>query len=125
MASLREIVVDCEHPPALAHFWAAVLDDYAVRPYDDAEIARLAAKGLTPATDPVVMVDGPGPLLCFQQVPERKSGKNRVHLDVVSADRRSEVDRLIGLGAVIQAEFDGWTLMHDPGGNEFCVADPR
>ncbi len=69
MGRIREIVFDCEYAPALARFWAQVLDGYQVRPYDDAEIARLAAKGLSPDTDPIVMVDGPGPTLCFQQVP--------------------------------------------------------
>ncbi len=125
MATLREIVIDCEHAPALARFWAAVLDGYDIRPYDDAEIARLATQGLTPETDPTVMVDGPGPSVCLQQVPEQKTVKNRVHLDVVSADRRAEVERLVGLGASIGHEFDDWTLMHDPEGNEFCVADSR
>ena len=59
MATIREIVFDSEHPPGLARFWAAVLDGYAVRPYDDAEIERLAAQGLSPETDPTVAVDGP------------------------------------------------------------------
>ena len=42
MAWLREIVIDCDHPASLARFWAAAIDGYAVRAYDDAEIARLA-----------------------------------------------------------------------------------
>ncbi|HYJ67339.1 MAG TPA: VOC family protein [Nocardioidaceae bacterium] len=125
MASLHEIVIDCEHAPSLARFWAAALDGYEIRPYDDAEIAELAAKGLTPETDPVVMLDGPGPVVCCQQVPEPKVAKNRVHVDVMSADRRAEVDGLVGLGASVAHEFDGWTLMQDPEGNEFCVTDSR
>ena len=67
MGSIREIVFDCETPSALARFWAELLDGYAVRPYDEAEIDRLAGLGLTPETDPTVLVDGPGPMLCFQQ----------------------------------------------------------
>ena len=51
-AMLREIVFDCAHPARLARFWAAVLKGYAVRPYDAAEVARLAALGCTPETDP-------------------------------------------------------------------------
>ncbi|SDT67150.1 VOC family protein [Jiangella sp. DSM 45060] len=124
MAVLREIVVDCEHAPSLARFWAAVLDGYDVLPYDDAEVARLAALGLTPETDPTVAVGGPGPTLFFQQVPERKTVKNRVHMEVEGADRQAEVDRLLALGATVFAVRERWTTMLDPEGNEFCVADP-
>ena len=59
MAAFKGIVVDSLHPAMLARFWAAALDGYAVRAYDDAEIARLASLGFTPETDPNVMVDGP------------------------------------------------------------------
>jgi hypothetical protein len=69
MNKLKEIVIDAGHPAALARFWAEVIDGYAIRPYDDEEIARLAALGFTPETDPTVMVDGPGPTLCFQIFP--------------------------------------------------------
>ncbi len=125
MAEIREIVFDCERSSVVAHFWAGVLDGYEVRAYDTAEIERLANLGLTPETDPLVAVDGPGPILFFQQVPERKTVKNRVHLDVQATDRRKEVDRLIALGASVRQEFDGRTLMADPEGNEFCVTDTR
>ena len=77
MGSIREIVFDCETPSVLARFWAEMLDGYAVRPYDQAEIDRLAELGLTPETDPTVMVDGPGPVLCFQRVAGRKYENNR------------------------------------------------
>jgi hypothetical protein len=79
-----------------------VLDDYDVLPYDEAEIARLAALGLTPETDPT---------------------KNRLHLDVETPDRSAEVERLVALGATIQVVRERWTSMLDPEGNEFCVAD--
>lgn len=126
MAQLREIVIDCAHPASLARFWSAVLDDWAIRPYDDAEIARLAGLGLTPETDPTVALDGPNGLVIFCcEVPEPKRGKNRLHLDVTAADRGAEVERLVELGATVLAEADGWTVMGDPEGNEFCVADPR
>jgi hypothetical protein len=125
MATLREIVVDCRHAPSLARFWAEVLDGYAVRPYDDAEVERLAGLGFTPETDPTVALDGPGPTLFFQQVPEPKTTKNRTHLDVAATDRRGEVDRLTKLGASVLEEFATWTLMGDPEGNEFCVTDPH
>jgi hypothetical protein len=123
MGTLKEIVIDADHPAALARFWAEVLDDYAIRPYDDEEIARLARLGFTPETDPSVMVDGPGPTLCFQLFPGPRPDRNRVHLDVVSDDRDAEIVRLIGLGATIAREADGYTVMRDPEGNNFCVID--
>jgi hypothetical protein len=123
MGELREIVFDCERPSLLARFWAAVLDGYRVRPYDAQEIARLAAKGLTPETDPTVLVDGPGPILCFQTVPGRKYANNRMHLDVAAADRRAEVARLLGLGASVEREAGGYTVMRDPEGNQFCIVE--
>ena len=123
MAKLREIVFDCARAPELARFWAAVLEGYAVRAYDAAEIARLAALGLTPDTDPTVLVDGPGPSLCFQQVAAPKTAKNRLHLDVTAADRRREVERLSALGASVTRETEGYTVMRDPEGNEFCVVE--
>lgn len=123
MASIREIVFDCEMPSSLARFWARALDGYAVRAYDHGEIARLGALGFTPETDPTVMVDGPGPTLCFQKHSIEHRGRNRIHLDVVSASREKEVVRLVGLGGRIRDEHDGYTVMLDPEGNAFCVQE--
>ncbi|WP_342240460.1 VOC family protein [Inquilinus sp. OTU3971] len=121
MGRLREIVFESRSAPALARFWASALDGYAVRAYDQAEIDRLAALGLTPETDPVVLVDGPGPSLCVHQVPGRDYTNNRVHLDIAAADRAAEVERLLALGARVQREAAGYTVMLDPEGNQFCV----
>ena len=121
MAKLTEIVFDALHPAALARFWAAALDGYAVRAYDDAEIARLAALGLTPETDPNVAVDGPGTTLFFQRTDEAKTQRNRVHLDLAAPDRRAEVVRLLALGATVKREADSYTVLFDPEGNELCV----
>ncbi len=127
MASLADIVFDCAHPASLARFWAAVLDDYAIAPYDDAELARLAAGGITDAEDdPTVLVESSsgGPRLWFQQVPEPKAAKNRVHLDVRAPDRSLEVERLQALGAIVLDDrVNGLTVMCDPEANEFCVVD--
>jgi Glyoxalase-like domain len=123
MGAIREIVFDCEAPPALARFWARILDGYAVRPYDQAEIDRLAKLGLTPETDPTVLVDGPGPILCFQQVPNRKYENNRVHLDISVVDRQREVQRVQALGGELVREALDYTVMRDPEGNQFCLAD--
>lgn len=125
MSRIDSITVDAQHPAALARFWAATLEGYAVRAYDEAEIARLAALGLTPETDPTVMVDGPGPTLCFQKMPGRTSGRNRWHLDLEGAPREAEVERLRALGAQVRDVHEGWTTLLDPEGNPFCVLDPR
>ncbi len=70
MTDYARQAIDSTNPAALARFWASVLDGYEIRPYDLEEIARLAEQGLTPETDPAVAVDGPGPILWLQQVPE-------------------------------------------------------
>ncbi|GAA0940800.1 VOC family protein [Nonomuraea longicatena] len=125
MAVLREIVFRCERPAMMARFWAQALDGYEIRPYDDAEIERLASLGRTPETDLNVAVDGPGPILFFSEVPETGNPGNPIHLDLVAADRSAEVERLVSQGGSVVRELDAWTIMRDPEGNEFCVADPR
>lgn len=117
---LDQIVFDCARAAQLARFWAAVLDGYAVRPYDEAEIARLAALGFTPDTDPVVMVDGPGPTLCFHEIARGRT-QGRLHLDVAVDDPAAARDRLLSLGATPVREADGYTVMADPEGNHFCL----
>ena len=121
---LKEIVFDSAHPASLARFWAGALEGYAVRPYDDAEIARLAALGLTPETDPVVMVDGPGPTLCFHTMAKPVLPRSPIHLDLAGGPREVEVARLSALGATVREHRDGYTVMLDPEGNPFCVQDP-
>ena len=91
--------------------------------YDQTEIERLASLGLTPETDPTVMVDGPGPILCFQEVPTRNYENNRVHLDISVSDRRQEVQRIRSLGGDVVREADGYTVMRDPEGNQFCLVE--
>ena len=124
MARLKEIVVDSDHPAALARFWAAVLTGYAVRAYDDDEVARLAALGFTPETDPTVMVDGPGPSLCFHRVSPRRAGRASLHLDIVGGPRAADVARIAALGGRVRDVHPGYTVMLDPEGNAFCVQDP-
>jgi hypothetical protein len=87
-------------------------------------------------TAAIIDPDGAGPRMLFMRVPEPKTAKNRMHLDINIADRRStpaerrtqvdaEVDRLLLLGATKVASFDEskgvWTVMLDPEDNEFCV----
>jgi hypothetical protein len=127
MARLADVVVDCAHPARLARFWADALDGYAIAPYDETELARLAALGIDgPDDDPTVLVEpaaGTGLRLWFQRVPEAKRAKNRVHLDLAADDAAAEVERLVGLGASVSAEQrnESLVVMLDPEGNEFCV----
>ena len=124
MGVLREIVFDSDHPSRLARFWAELLDGFDVRPYDDAEIARLAERGLTPETDTNVMVDGPGLKLCFQKTDTPSARKNKLHLDVVTERRADVVKRLRELGAAVVQELEESTWLRDPEGNDFCLTDP-
>jgi hypothetical protein len=124
MAFIRDIVVDCAHPAPLARFWAAVLAGYDVAPYDEAELARLRANGIDdPEDDPTVLVEaGPDrPRFFFVLVPEPKTVKNRLHLDLRADDPAAEVIRLVGLGARVTSEQDRLTVLEDPEGNEFCL----
>ena len=129
MARLHDIVVDCAHPASLARFWAAVLDGYDVAPYDDAELERLRGLGIeSPEDDPTVLVEGPAgsPRFWFQKVPEPKSTKNRVHVDLACDDFAAELDRLRGLGArpADHQADESLVVLLDPEGNEFCLLKP-
>jgi Glyoxalase-like domain len=129
MAKLGDIVFDAAHPASLARFWAAALDGYAVAPYDDEELARLRVNGINdPEDDPSVLVEPavPGaPRLFFTWVPEPKTVKNRVHLDLRAADIDEETARLVKLGAIELARLEGWVTLADPEGNEFDVLPMR
>jgi glyoxalase superfamily protein len=118
-----EIVVDSQAPARLARFWASALPGYAIRAYDAQELARLAALGLTPETDPSVAVDGDGPTFWFQKSEQATQRRNRIHLDLRGVDRESEVQRLLELGATIRDRHLRHTVMLDPEGNQFCVHD--
>jgi hypothetical protein len=77
-----------------------------------------------------VPTDGIGSRLLFLEVPEGKSVKNRVHLDLSPCDttRDKEVERLLALGAQkvedFEVPFGLWTVLMDPEGNEFCIEVP-
>lgn len=124
VARIKEIVVDALNPAKLARFWAAALDEYAVRPYTAADLTDLASRGLTPETDPSVALDGAGPTIFFQLTRQSKIGRNRIHLDLRCASRAAEVTRLERLGASVRDVRSTYTVMLDPEGNEFCVQDP-
>lgn len=125
MTRLHDVVFDSRHPASAARFWAAALDDYEVAPYDETELARLRNMGiLDPEDDPSVLVEAPGvtPRLFFQLVPEPKTVKNRVHLDLRCESVGAELERLKQLGAALVAEYGDHLLLRDPEGNEFCLS---
>ena len=116
-AVLREIVLDCTDPRRVADFWSQVLG-WEVQEEDG--VLWMSESG----------APFPDLLLVFIRVPEAKTVKNRVHLDVspVGCDRDEEVARLEKLGArrvdVGQGEAP-WVVLADPEGNEFCVLGRR
>jgi predicted enzyme related to lactoylglutathione lyase len=114
---IRNVTVDAADPHAQAAFWAAVTG-WSVHPDTapgDEEVLVQAAEDVFPR-------------LLFIRVPEGKTVKNRVHLDVAEATgtRDELVARLQGLGATVYEDHrkpdgTGWVTMLDPEGNEFCV----
>lgn len=98
---------DAQDAAAAAQFWGAVLG----RDVDEGATAERASLVLRPGT-----ADAP---ILFHGVPERKTVKNRIHLDLITADFETELQRLLGLGARELAAFERWTTLLDPEGNEF------
>jgi len=115
-AKFTELCVDAADIDALATFWSEVLGWPRTDSYD--EVIELA--------DP----SGATPTLAFAPVPEKKTVKNRLHLDVnpSGCDQAEELERLLGLGAtkvdVGQGE-QSWVVLADPEGNEFCLLATR
>jgi predicted enzyme related to lactoylglutathione lyase len=114
---LGNITIDCDDVMKVATFWSAVLE----RPLDEGSFELFASIGGTDAA----RVE---PAWYFAKVPEAKSAKNRMHVDLTSPDPDA-VDRLVALGAAVVGEHElpgeghRWTVMRDPEGNEFCVAE--
>ncbi|MBA2573464.1 MAG: VOC family protein [Nocardioidaceae bacterium] len=110
--------IDCLDPKTLAAFWREALGWRLTYEGDD-EYALEPAEG-SPQ-------DGVAPDLLFLKVPEGKTVKNRLHLDLRPVDQAAEVQRLASLGAssidIGQGE-PTWVVMADPEGNEFCVLSP-
>lgn len=113
------LCIDTADPGKLASFWESALGWR--RTHDEENEAAIEP----PAGS---REDGVVPDLLFLKVPERKAGKNRLHLDLRPVDQAAEVARLEGLGArradVGQGADATWVVMADPDGNEFCVLRP-
>nr|WP_254705547.1 VOC family protein [Streptomyces vilmorinianum] len=108
------MTIDSSDAYALATFWAAALDS---------KVSDEDQPG-----DEEALVETPGAGILFVTVPEKKSVKNRIHLDIQPQDRTrdQEVERLLALGATLVGDHRregglGWVTLADPEGNEFCV----
>ncbi|WP_255629568.1 VOC family protein [Jidongwangia harbinensis] len=144
MAYEFQVTQDSADPHTLADWWAETLD-WVVEPSDEAFIRRMIAEGYASDGDTkvhrgtLVWREGAAirhpdglkraPRLLFQLVPEKKAGKNRMHLDVrigVDGDVEAAVGKLTARGAT--RLHDGrqgphtWVTLADPEGNEFCVS---
>lgn len=149
MARTIQLTFDAADVQALAMFWIDVLD-YVVDPPPGGQIGsvdetlaawtRFLDENNVPEDQrhsqfAIIDPERRGPRLFFQQVPEPKSAKNRLHIDVRSAvglqgdehmaALEREAERLVALGATRGESFDGrlgsWIVMADPEGNEFCL----
>ena len=100
------IVFDTADAAAAAAFWAAVaggkVADGASKEYAAVELAGAVG-------------------FAFNRVPERKTAKNRVHLDLTVPDLDTAEKDATSLGALLVERHDGWTVLQDPEGNEFCI----
>jgi hypothetical protein len=144
MTTSIQIVFDTADPAREARFWAAALG-YELQPpptgfdsWDDFLREQRIPEAQWNTASAIIDPEGKGPRLYFQQVPEGKIAKNRMHLDlnvgggpsVRIAERKlrvmAEVERLKALGAsdergAIDKGNEFWVRMNDPEGNEFCI----
>jgi hypothetical protein len=151
MATTWQLTVDCTDPNRLVEFWCAALGYQPEPPpegwetlwhyWRDAGIPEDEIEGAEAGSGAIIDPEGVGPRIWFQEVPEPKTTKNRLHVDLrhtpgrqamTYAARRDSIDaevaRLTGLGASTAyvnapegADYYAVT-MRDPEGNEFCVA---
>jgi hypothetical protein len=115
---LHEIVIDSRDPAELARWWARVLDWQVVD--RDSGYSWISRNGQL--QDNLLLV--------FVPVPEAKTIKNRIHLDVnpTGVEQEQELERLLALGATRADIGQGdvpWIVLADPEGNEFCLLDHR
>lgn len=109
--NLFSVTFDAADPPRLAEFWSQVTG-YSVK-FADENIAQITGDGSV------------GPMLMFLKVAEPKTAKNRMHVDLGTADLEGDVDRVVELGAELvdrhQQFGSKWATLRDPEGNEFCI----
>jgi Glyoxalase-like domain len=111
VVGVAALAVDCAEPAELARWWGRLLGGSVEA--DEHGFATLHAPGLD---------------IDFARVPEAKTGKNRLHLDLRSSDLAAATEQAVALGATRADDvYDGgdWQVMRDPEGNEFCFLRPR
>ncbi|MCE9620905.1 MAG: VOC family protein [Actinomycetia bacterium] len=115
---ISETTIDCHDAFALATWWKQVLN-YTDDPADPNQPDH---------TDCIIVDPASSQRLLFQQVPEVKQTKNRIHFDLRPTDcrRDAEVERVLALGATQLGDHrnpdgTGWVTLADPEGNEFCI----
>ena len=110
---LHSITFDAADPQVLAGFWAGVTG-YRTETVNEF-VAILSGDGSI------------GPGLMFIKVPEGKTAKNRMHVDLGSPDLDGETERVLGLGAELVGRYEEygvtWASFRDPEGNEFCIGE--
>ncbi len=113
------ICVDSTDPGVLARWWADLLGWRITHETDDEAVLEPPAGSAE---------DGVSPDMLFLRVPEGRSIKNRLHLDLRPDDQAKEVSRAESLGAhrasIGQGDDVSWVVMADPEGNEFCILRP-
>ena len=142
-----QVSIDDNDPASLARFWAQALGYQPVPPTEPGTTwnahYRARLRGEPMFEDRIFDPAGLRPPIWFQEVPETKAGKNRVHLDLYPTGRdnalpldlrveivETKVEELVGLGATVErrTRYDDpddpvyFVVMHDPEGNEFCVS---
>ena len=112
IVGIAALAIDCHDPPELARWWSRLLGG-TVEVDDDGDATLHSPGGLA---------------IDFLRVPEAKSGKNRLHLDLRSTDLAEATEQAVALGATRADDiYDGgrWQVLRDPEGNEFCILRPR
>lgn len=111
--TLAALCIDCDGDPMeLARWWQGLVGG-EVEP--------------DPEGDATLIVPG-WPRLDFLRVPDRKTGKNRLHIDVRATDFDAAVEAALAHGATTADDVyddDAWQVLRDPAGNEFCILRPR
>jgi hypothetical protein len=112
IVGIAALAIDCNDPSGLARWWSRLLGGSV----------EVDQEG-----DATLYVPG-GLAIDFLRVPEAKTVKNRLHLDLRSSDLAEATEQALALGATRADDiYDGgrWQVLRDPEGNEFCLLRPR
>ena len=115
IVGIAALAVDCHEPAGLARWWSRLLGgEVEVDADGDATLHTLHTPG--------------GLAIDFARVPDTKTVKNRLHLDLRSTDLAEATTQALALGATRADDVyagDRWQVLRDPEGNEFCLLRPR